>query len=42
MGIKISHHILDIKMIDAIIIASIPYRAEIIDEIGANTGLAYI
>ncbi|HGY5237531.1 TPA: glycosyltransferase family 8 protein [Aeromonas salmonicida subsp. pectinolytica] len=42
MGIKISNHLLDIKSIDAIIIASIPYRAEIIDEIGANAGLAYI
>jgi len=42
MGVKISHHLVDNEEVDAIIIASVPYREEIIDEIGEGTGLAYI
>ena len=42
MGVKISRHLVDKKKVDVIIIASIPYRAEIIDEIGKNSDLIYI
>ncbi|PKQ75062.1 glycosyl transferase [Aeromonas sobria] len=42
MGIEINHHLVEVESIDAVIIASIPYRAEIIDEIGKDSGLIYI
>jgi hypothetical protein len=42
MGIEINHHLVKVESIDAVIIASIPYRAEIIDEIGKDSGLIYI
>jgi lipopolysaccharide biosynthesis glycosyltransferase len=42
MGIEIKHHLVKVEGIDAVIIASIPYRAEIIDEIGKDAGLIHI
>lgn len=42
MGIKINRSLLNVKGIDAVLIASIPYRAEIIDEIGTDADLIYI
>lgn len=36
MGIKISHSLLNVKGIEAVVIASIPYRDEILYEIGAD------
>jgi predicted CoA-binding protein len=37
MGIEIKHHLVEVEDIDAVIIASIPYRGEIIVEINAVT-----
>ncbi|WP_421200849.1 glycosyltransferase family 8 protein [Aeromonas enteropelogenes] len=42
MGIEINRHLIKMENIDAVIIASIPYRTEIIDEIGKDYALICI
>lgn len=42
MGVEINHHLVKVEGIDVVIIASIPCRAEIIDEIGKGFGLICI
>ncbi|MFB2829259.1 glycosyltransferase family 8 protein [Aeromonas jandaei] len=42
MGIEISRYLIKVEKIDAVIIASIPYRAEIINEIGRDSTIICI
>ncbi|MFB2856680.1 glycosyltransferase [Aeromonas allosaccharophila] len=42
MGIKINNRLVNVREIDVVVIASIPYRTEIIKEIGVYVELTYI